>query len=147
MDLAVVLPRARADHMGVGVGDVIALATTSGLVELRVAGVVDRSFPGRTGEAALVGWSDATERFGLVGADVFVVRYAAGLEAQASAAVHDLAGQRALTAAPVSQVEGAVGDALDRVFGLLDLLALASVVEGLYSMQGRLPPVCAVRFC
>lgn len=125
---AVVLPRARAERMGVGVGDVIALATTSGLVELQVVGVVDRSFPGRTGEAALVGWSDATERFGLVGADVFVVRYAAGLEAQASAAVHDLAGQRALTAAPVSQVEGAVGDALDRVFALLDLLALASVV-------------------
>lgn len=125
---AVVLPRARADHMGVGVDDVIALATASGLVELRVVGVVERSFPGRTGEAALVGWSDATERFGLAGADVFVVRYVPGLEAQASAAVHELAGQRALTAAPVSQVEGAVGDALDRVFGLLDLLALASVV-------------------
>ena len=125
---AVILPRARAEHMRVGVDDVIAVATTSGLVELRVVGVVDRSFPGRTGEAALVGWTDATERFGMAGADVFVVRYVPGREAEASVAVHRLAIQRALTAAPVSQVEGAVGDALDRVFGLLDLLALASVL-------------------
>ncbi|MHB8892137.1 MAG: FtsX-like permease family protein [Candidatus Limnocylindrales bacterium] len=125
---AVILPRARAEHMRVGVDDVIAVATTSGLVELRVVGVVDRSFPGRTGEAALVGWTDATERFGMAGADVFVVRYVPGREAEASVAVHQLAIQRALTAAPVSQVEGAVGDALDRVFGLLDLLALASVL-------------------
>lgn len=125
---AVLLPRARADRMGVGVDDVIAVATTSGLVELRIVGLVERSFPGSTGEAALVGWSDATDRFGLVGADVFVVRYAPGRERQASAAVHELAGQRALTVAPVSQVEGAVGDALNRVFGLLDLLAMASVV-------------------
>ena len=125
---AVILPRARAERMGVGVGDVIAVATATGLVELRVVGLVERSFPGRTGEAALVGWSDAAGRFGMSGADAFVVRYVPPAGAEASAAVHALAGERALTAAPVSQVEGAVGDALDRVFGLLDLLALAAVV-------------------
>ncbi len=36
--------------------------------------------------------------------------------------------QLALTPAPISHVEGVLGDALDRVFGLLDLLALAAVV-------------------
>ena len=125
---AVILPRARAERMGVGVGDVIAVAAATGLVELRVVGLVDRSFPGRTGEAALVGWSDAAGRFGMAGADAFVVRYVPPAGAEASAAVHAIAGERALTVAPVTQVEGAVGDALDRVFGLLDLLALASVV-------------------
>ena len=48
---AVILPRARAQALGVGVGDVMAVATSAGLVELEVAGIVDRSFPGRTGEA------------------------------------------------------------------------------------------------
>jgi putative ABC transport system permease protein len=125
---AVILARARAERMGVGLDDVIAVVTANGLVELRVVGLVDRSFPGRTGEAALVGWSDAAELFGMAGADAFVVRYVHPAGAAASAAVHELAVERALTAAPVSQVEGAVGDALDRVFGLLGLLALAAVV-------------------
>jgi putative ABC transport system permease protein len=125
---AVILPKARAQVMGVGVGDTIAVATMAGLVELKVVGLVQRSFPGRTGEAALVGWSDAVDSFGVRGADVFAVRFDPGREAQAGAAVADVARERALTVAPIAQVEGAVGDALDRVFGLLDLLALASVV-------------------
>ena len=125
---AVILPRARAQALGVGVGDVMAVATAGGLVELTVAGIVDRSFPGRTGEAVLVGWPDATDRFGVTGADTIAVRYDPGREAEASAAVGEIARQRALTVAPVAEVGGAVGAALDRVFGLLDLLALASVV-------------------
>ena len=40
----------------------------------------------------------------------------------------ELATSYALTVAPISAVEGALGDALDRVFGLLDLLALAALV-------------------
>ncbi len=125
---AVILPRARAEVMGVGVGDVIAVATTAGLVDLAVAGIVDRSFPGETGESVLVGWSDATDRFGIRGADSFAVRYVPGGAAAASVAVGDIARQRALTVAPITEVTGAVGSALDRVFGLLDLLALAAVV-------------------
>jgi len=39
-----------------------------------------------------------------------------------------VARQLAMTTAPISQVEGALGDALDRVIGLLDVLALAAVV-------------------
>jgi len=125
---AVILSRSRAQAMGVGMGDVIAVATATGLVDLTVAGIVDRSFPGQTGEAVLVGWSDAVGRFGIQGADNFAVRYEPGREAEASAAVAAIAAERALTVAPLSEVAGAVGAALDRVFGLLDLLALASVV-------------------
>ena len=125
---AVILPSARAASLGVGVGDTIDVATAAGLATLKVAGLVERSFPGRTGETAIVGWADALDRFGVEGADAFVVRYDPGLEATARPEVDALAGQLALTAAPIEQIEGAVGDALDRVFGLLDMLALAAVV-------------------
>ena len=89
---------------------------------------MERSFPGTSGETVLVGWPDALGRFGVLGADAYVVRFAPGAAAAASDAVARLATELALTAAPVSRVEGALGDALDRVFGLLDLLALAAVV-------------------
>jgi putative ABC transport system permease protein len=125
---AIVLPRSRAEALGVGVGDALLVAGLTGPVELEVAGIVERSFPGRTGETALVGWPDATERFGVQGADSFAVRYALGAPPATEPAVRELAASYALTVAPISQVEGALGDALDRVFGLLDLLALAAVV-------------------
>jgi len=125
---AVILPRARAQRMGVGLGDVIVVMAIDGPVELAVAGIVERSFPGRTGETALVGWSDAEGRFGVRGADAFAVRYAPGRRGEASPAVADLAHSSALTVAPIAAVEGSVRDALDRVFGLLDLLALAAVL-------------------
>ena len=125
---SVILPAARAQRIGVGVGDFMAVATSQGLVNLKVVGLVERSFPGRTGDAALVGWEDATAKFGVVGADAFGVRYAPGRQADAQPQVEALARQLALTASPISAVAGAVGDALDRLFGLLDLLAFAAVV-------------------
>jgi putative ABC transport system permease protein len=125
---AVILPAARAARLGVGLGDPIAVASGAGLVQLRVVGLVERSFPGRTGDAVLVGWGDAVDHFGVAGADSIAVRYVPGRQAEAQPQVEALAGQLALTAAPISRVAGAVADALDRMFGLLDLLALAAVV-------------------
>ena len=125
---SVIVPRSRAQRLGVGLGDVLAVATADGLLELRVAGVVERSFPGRTGEAVLVGWGDALDRLGVQGADAIAIRYQPGAGPGARDAVRAFAAERALTVAPISSVEGALGDALDRVFGLLDLLALAAVV-------------------
>lgn len=125
---AVIVSRSRAERLGVGLGDWLAVVTTGGLVELEVAGIVERSFPGRTGEAVLVGWSDALDRFGVAGADAIAIRYRPGAGPDARDAVRAFATERALTVAPLSSVEGALGDALDRVFGLLDLLALAAVV-------------------
>jgi len=125
---AAILPISRAQRMGVGVGDTIAVATSQGLVNLKVVGLVARSFPGRTGDAVLVGWGDATAKLGVVGADAFAVRYAPGRQADAQPQVEALARQLALTASPISVVAGAVSDALDRLFGLLDLLAFAAIV-------------------
>jgi putative ABC transport system permease protein len=125
---AAILPATRAAALGVGLGDTLLVTAQAGPVELRVAGIVERSFPGRTGEALLVGWSDAITRFGVAGADAFAVRYEPGARAGAAPAVRELATSHALTVAPIAAVEGALGDALDRVFGLLDLLALAAVV-------------------
>jgi putative ABC transport system permease protein len=125
---AVILPRSRAQRLGLGLGDVLAVIGASGPVELQVAGIVERSFPGRTGEAVLVGWPDAEAAFGVIGADAFAIRYAPDARSTAAPAVAELAASYALTAAPISAVEGALGDALDRVFGLLDLLAVAALV-------------------
>lgn len=125
---AAILPRSRAVALGLGLGDTIAVPGRDGLVELDVVGVVEHTFPGRTGETVLVGWPDASERFAVAGADAIAVRYAPGAADRAGPAVTELARQRALTPAPVTAVEGAVGAALDRVFGLFDLLAIAAVV-------------------
>ncbi len=125
---AVIVPQAQAALLHVGLGDTMAVATSHGLVDLKVVGLVARSFPGRTGDAVLVGWGDATGKFGVLGADAFAVRYAPGRQADAQPQVDALARQLALTASPISVVAGAVGDALDRLFGMLDLLALAAVV-------------------
>ena len=66
-------------------------------------------------------------KLGILGADAIVVRYDAGKMGTAQPAVDDLAAQLALTAAPSSRIAGAVGDALDKLFGLMDLLAIAAV--------------------
>ena len=124
--------------MGVGVGDSIVVATAAGPVELAVVGLVERSFPGDAGEAALVGWSDAIGRFSVDGADACDRPLPARRAEAASPAVGDLAAQLALTAAPVSSVAGRIGDALDRVFGLLDLLALAAVVVAGFGIANTL---------
>ncbi len=122
---AVILPQARAEQLGVGLGDTLLVSGVDGPVELVVAGVVARSFPGQTGETVLVGWGDAENRFAVAGADAFAVRYAV----RCARGSRTMPSRRspvpaALTVAPISSVEGAVDDALDRVFGLLDVLAL-----------------------
>ena len=122
-----ILPRSQAERLGVGVGDSIAVTTADGLLELGVTGIVEHTFPGQAGESVLVGWPDALDRFGVAGADAFAVRFAAGREAEASAGIETIARELALTPAPISHVQGAVGDALDHLFNLLDLLALAAV--------------------
>ncbi len=125
---SVIVPASRAERLGVGLGDALLLAGIDGPVSLQVAGVVKRSFPGRSGETVLVGWPDAVNGFGVAGADAIAVRFSPGGEASAGPALAELAREQALTVAPVSRVEGAIGDGLEAVFGLLDLLALAAVV-------------------
>jgi putative ABC transport system permease protein len=95
---------------------------------LRVAGIADRSMPGSSGEAILVGWKDATESLGVLGADAFAVRFSPGAEATAAPALATAAGLVGLEANPIERVQGAVADALARVFGVFDALAIVAVI-------------------
>ena len=124
-----ILPRAVADRTGLTVGSTLSLALGGGKVaDLRVAGIVERSLPGSTGEAILVGWPDATGVFGVEGADALAVRYEPGAEATARPAVEALARESALEPSPLETVAGAIDSALGQVFGLFDALAVIAVL-------------------
>ncbi len=125
---AVVVPRSQAERLRVGVGDSMAFASADGSVaELRVVGVVEHALPGSAGEAVLIGWPDATDRFGVAGADFFAVRLAPGTTAP-SPALEAAAREAALEPATLDRIQGAIADALGRVFGLFDALALVAVL-------------------
>ena len=124
-----VIPRALADRLGLTVNDVLAVPTSDGgHLALTIAGVVERSIPGKTGEALLVGWKDATDSLGVAGADVFAVRFAPNAPDSARAALQTSANELALEVVPLDQIEGAISDALGRIFGLFDALAAVAVI-------------------
>jgi putative ABC transport system permease protein len=126
---ATILPRSLADRLHLAVGGTVALALGGGQeLDLRIAGIADRTLPGRAGEAILVGWSDATDKLGVRGADVFAIRYAPGREADARPVLEQTARSLALEPNPLERVAGAVDAALGRVFGLFDALAIVAVV-------------------
>ncbi|MEO8469243.1 MAG: ABC transporter permease, partial [Chloroflexota bacterium] len=130
---AAILPAAAAERLELKVGDPISLALGNGAtLSLRVAGIVERSLPSGGGEAILVGWKDASGPIGVTGADVFAVRFAPGATAGERSAVEALAAQYALEANSLTRIEGAVIEALGRVFGLFDAFSLvALLVAGL----------------
>jgi putative ABC transport system permease protein len=126
---ATVLPRSVAARQGLALGDTIKIALGDArTLDLRIAGIVDRSIPGLGGEAALVGWADASTALGVTGADAFAVRFAPDASAADRVGLESAAAGLALKANPLSRVQSAVTDALDRVFGLLDALALVAVL-------------------
>jgi putative ABC transport system permease protein len=125
---SVIVPAGVATRDGLGLGSTIAATAADGsLLTLRVAGVAERTLPGKTGESLIVGWPDA-ERLGVAGADAFAVRYAAAASAADRAFVADEARSLALEPVSLHRIQGAVGEALDRVFGLFDVLSLVAVV-------------------
>jgi putative ABC transport system permease protein len=125
----VILPRSVAEPLDLAVGDTIELAAANlQALQLRVSGIVDRSFPGRGGEAMLVAWSDAAATLGVAGADVFAVRFEPDATVAQRAALEAAARQFALEPSPLERVEGAVAAALGRVFGLFDALAIVAVL-------------------
>jgi putative ABC transport system permease protein len=138
---SVIVPRSLADQVGIHLGDTLTFATGPTPTRLRVVGIVAHSIPAGAQEAILMGWSDALGQFGATGADFYAVRYAPGQQAASRDALDAAATQYALEPNDVSRVQGTVGDALDRIFRLLDALALIAVlVAGLgmantYSMS------------
>lgn len=126
---SIILPAAAAQRLGLTAGDRLTIALGGGSsVTLSVAGVVERSIPGSGGESALLGWADAAAAFGVTGTDVFAIRAADGRHAEVLASVREAATPLALEANPLERIQGAVSEALGRVFGLFDALALVAVL-------------------
>jgi putative ABC transport system permease protein len=125
---AVILPKTLADATGVHVGDSVEFATGTTLASLKVVGIVAHSIPADAQEAILVGWPDALGLFGVTGADFYAVRYSPGQEASARPALEAAAIGYALQPSDLGRVQGTFGDALDRIFRLLDALAMIAVL-------------------
>jgi putative ABC transport system permease protein len=124
-----IVPAGLAERLGLAVGDTMHIPVDAArAIDLRVAAIVQRSMPGTSGEAILVGWHDATTSLGVLGADAFAVRFLPGAEAQAAPGLHALAQSLALEANPIERIQGAVAEALARVFGVFDALALVAVL-------------------
>jgi putative ABC transport system permease protein len=124
-----ILPAAVADRLGLTVGDTMHIPVdASRSLDLHVAAIVERTMPGTSGEAILVGWSDATATLGVLGADAFAVRFVPGAEAQAAPGLSATAQSLALEANPIERIQGAVAEALARVFGVFDALAFVAVI-------------------
>lgn len=125
---SVIVPLAVAVRDDVGIGDVLPAAANDGsVVALTVVGVAERTLPGERGEALLVGWPDAG-RLGIAGADAFAVRTTSDATPADRESLADDARSLALEPVPLDRIQGAIGEALDRVFGLFDALALVAVV-------------------
>jgi putative ABC transport system permease protein len=126
---SVILPAAVAGRFGLSVGDTMHIPVDAArALDLRVAAIVERSIPGTSGEAILVGWRDATASLGVVGADAFAVRFLPGAGVEAAPALRATAQSLALEANPIEHIQGAVAEALARVFGVFDALALVAVI-------------------
>jgi putative ABC transport system permease protein len=126
---AVILPVALSERLGLELGEHITVPTDeSHALKLQVVAVVERSMPGTSGESILVGWKDATESLGVLGADAFVARFVPGRELEARECVRAVAHEFALESNPIERIQGSVAQALSRVFGVFDALALVAVI-------------------
>ena len=123
-----VIPLSQAQRMQLRVGDVMELPIGGSRdLDVRVAGIAERTLPGHAGETVLLGWPDATP-LGVQGADFFAVRFVPGRATEARPALDQAARALALEPASLDRIQSAVSDALGRVFGLFDALAIAAVL-------------------
>jgi putative ABC transport system permease protein len=125
---AAVVPASLATRLGRTVGDTLRLTAADGsALTLRIAAIAERTLPGTAGESVVVGWPDA-ERLGAAGIDAFAVRFTPTATAAQRDRLATEARAMALEPVPLDRIQGAIGDALDRVFGLFDALALVAVI-------------------
>ncbi len=124
-----ILPASVAGRLGLAVGDTMHVPIDAARrLDLRVAAIVEWSLPGTSGEAILVGWTDATTSLGVSGADAYAVRFDPGAADRAGPALRVTAQSLALEASPIERIRGAVTEALARVFGVFDALAFVAVI-------------------
>jgi putative ABC transport system permease protein len=125
---AAIVPAGLAGTRGLSVGSVLRATAADGApLDLTVVGIAERTLPGRSGESILVSWPDA-ERLGVAGADAFAVRFESPASAVDQAALAEEARSLALDPVPLDRIQGAIGEALDRVFSLFDGLSLVAVI-------------------
>jgi putative ABC transport system permease protein len=125
---AVIVPSGIAARDGLAIGSRLTVVASDGsAMSMRVVGVAERTLPGPSGESLLVGWADA-DRLGIGGADAFAVRFEPGASDADRLTLADEARSLALEPVALDRIQGAIGEALDRVFGLFDVLSLVAVV-------------------
>ena len=127
---ATIVPESLAARLGLTVDQILRVPTADGgLLDLRVAGIVERSIPGRGGEAMLVGWGDATDqprrRRGRCLRRPLRTRTR---RPPPATTLRSSAAQLALEVVTLDRIEGAISDALGRIFGLFDALAAVAVL-------------------
>ena len=125
---AAIVPRSVAERKGLAVGSRLAILSGTGPLDLEVVAIAERTIPGAMAEAILVGWPDATDRLGVLGADAFAVRFVPGQEASARPAVEEAARGLALEPATLDQAAGAIGASIDRRALLFAALAAVALV-------------------
>ncbi len=125
---AAIVPRSVAERKGLAVGSRLAILSGTGPLDLEVVAIAERTIPGAMAEAILVGWPDATDRLGVLGADAFAVRFGPGQEASARPAVEEAARGLALEPATLDQAAGAIGASIDRRALLFAALAAVALV-------------------
>ena len=136
---SIILPTSMANRLGLTVGNTMTVLLTGGRhVDLTVAAIVERSIPASGGEAALVGWNEAISQLGVKGADSFAVRYTPDATQADRDNLPATATQLALEANPLSEIQGAVSDALARIFALFDALAVVAVIVAALGMVNTL---------
>ncbi|MEZ0240820.1 MAG: FtsX-like permease family protein [Chloroflexota bacterium] len=134
-----ILPAAEATRLGLRVGDTMSLPLGGFKhLDLQVAAIVARSIPAAGGEAILVGWPDALDPLGVRGADAFAVRFLPGRADAARPVLRETATTFALESNPIEAIQGAVADALARVFALFDALAIVAVVVAVLGIVNTL---------
>lgn len=134
-----IIPAAEASRLGLHVGDTMSLALGGfNHLDLRVAAIVERSLPASGGEAILIGWPDATDHLGVRGADAFAVRFLPGRADEARPTLRETATTFALESNPIERIQGAVADALARVFALFDALAIVAVIVAVLGIVNTL---------
>ena len=127
---ATIIPVALAERLGLKLGDIVSVPSASrDTLGLRVVGIVARSIPGRAGEAMLIGWTDATTRLGVAGADAFAIRFTPdGFRAISNGDLKATATSLALEVVTLDQINGVIDSTLGRIFDVFDALAVVAVL-------------------
>ncbi len=130
---AVLVPDSFATREGIGAGSTIMLGLPGAEpIPFTVAGIVAYSIPGRTPDGALlISNADARDLFGATAASLWVMIRQPEMPPSAFAtSVRDTATQLAAQPLTARDLAGELGQSLDRLVGLFDVLALIAVVIG-----------------